>query len=49
MPDATLGLVAAALLLLAAAFPALLAAGAPWAAPACGGRAALPDGRLAVA
>ena len=37
---------ACCLLLLAAAFQLALGAGAPWAAAAYGGRAALPDGRL---
>ena len=46
MPDGVVGVTAAALLLVAAGFQALLAAGAPWAAAAYGGRAAQPDGRL---
>jgi hypothetical protein len=37
---------AGALLLLGASFQLALGAGAPWAAAAYGGRAALPDGRL---
>ena len=37
---------ACGLLLVAAAFQVALAAGAPWAAAAYGGRAARPDGRL---
>jgi hypothetical protein len=47
-PTATAGLAIAAccLLLLGAAFQLGLGAGAPWAAAAYGGRAALPDGRL---
>jgi hypothetical protein len=42
----TLAVVACGLLLVAVAFQVALAAGAPWAAAAYGGRAALPDGRL---
>jgi hypothetical protein len=43
-----LAIVACGLLLLGAAFQLALGAGAPWAAAAYGGRAALPDGRLPV-
>src|SRR3954466_6472677 len=42
----SLAIAAGALLLLGAAFQLGLGAGAPWAAAAYGGRAALPDGRL---
>jgi hypothetical protein len=42
----SLAIAACALLLLGAAFQLGLGAGAPWAAAAYGGRAALPDGRL---
>ena len=47
-PAVTEGLAIAAcgLLLLGTAFQLALSAGAPWAAAAYGGRAALPDGRL---
>jgi hypothetical protein len=41
-----LAMTACGLLLLGAAFQLGLSAGAPWAAAAYGGRAALPDGRL---
>ena len=41
-----LAIAACGLLLVAAAFQLALGAGAPWAATAYGGRAALPDGRL---
>jgi hypothetical protein len=41
-----LAIAACGLLLLAAAFQLALSAGAPWAAAAYGGRAALSDGRL---
>ena len=41
-----LAVAACALLLVAAAFQLALSAGAPWAAAAYGGRAALTDGRL---
>jgi hypothetical protein len=41
-----LAIIACGLLLLGAAFQLALSAGAPWAAAAYGGRAALPDGRL---
>ena len=43
-----LAIAACGLLLPAAAFQLALGAGAPWAAAAYGGRAALPDGRLPV-
>jgi hypothetical protein len=43
-----LAVTACGLLLLGAAFQLALSAGAPWAAAAYGGRAALPDGRLPV-
>jgi hypothetical protein len=43
---AALAVAACVLLLLAAAFQVGLACGAPWAAAAYGGRAALADGRL---
>jgi hypothetical protein len=43
---AVAAVVAAGLTVVAAAFQAALAAGAPWAAAAYGGRASLPDGRL---
>jgi hypothetical protein len=43
-----LAIAACCLLLLGAAFQLGLSAGAPWAAAAYGGRAALPDGRLPV-
>ena len=46
MSESALGVTAASLLLVAAGFQVLLAAGAPWAAAAYGGRAAQPDGRL---
>ena len=42
----SLAIGACALLLLAAVFQLALSAGAPWAAAAYGGRAAMPDGRL---
>jgi hypothetical protein len=41
-----LAVIACGLLLLGVAFQLALSAGAPWAAAAYGGRAALPDGRL---
>jgi hypothetical protein len=43
---AAAAVVAAGLTVVAAVFQAALAAGAPWASAAYGGRAALPDGRL---